>query len=104
MRFLKMPVEEPKRAAVTPLKRGGPYEVLPLPQDGCKDAATSSQLPLPQQLAVWRRDAFWQREPKSQNNPSLRTGPEESIRVMMQVPKLRHEQRPEVPELTQTLP
>ena len=33
---------------------------------------------LPQQLAVWRRDAFWQREPKSQNNPSRRTGPRPS--------------------------
>ena len=27
--------------------------------DGCKDAATSSQMLLPQQLAVWCRDAFW---------------------------------------------
>ena len=33
---------------------------------------------LPQQLAVWRRDAFWYREPKSQNNPSRRTEPRPS--------------------------
>ena len=35
-------------------------------------------LPLPQQLAVWRRDAFWQRGPKSQNNPSRRAGHEDA--------------------------
>ena len=61
---------------------------------GRRSVFSDTALPLPQQLAVWRRDAFWKREPKSQNNPSRRTGPEGSIRVMMQVPKLRHEQRP----------
>ena len=32
MLLMKMPVEETKRPAATPLKRVGPFEVLPLPQ------------------------------------------------------------------------
>ena len=71
--------------------------------DGCKDAARSSQMLLPQQLAVWRRDAFWveRTEVPEQFTTTYRTP--RCIRVFMQVPKLRHEQRPEVPELMKTL-
>ena len=59
---------------------------------GRRDVFTDSEMPLPQQLAVWRRDAFWQDDRSL--NPSRCTEPEGSIRVMMPVPKLRHEQRP----------
>ena len=43
--------------------------------DGFWDAAASSST---QQLTDWRRDASWQSEPKSQNDPSRPTGPEDA--------------------------
>ena len=54
----------------------------PLPQQtaaGTPQRLLRHGLPLPQQLAVWRRDAFWQSEPKSQNKPSRCTGPEDAF-------------------------
>ena len=46
MLLLKMPVEDTKSLAATPLKRVAPFEVLPLPQQtAAKTVATSSQLP-----------------------------------------------------------
>ena len=89
---------------------------------------------LPQQLALRTPQRRIPNDPKSQNigvtvmmhrtvnDPSRSAGPDpgranrspersitthrtrRSTRVMMQIPKLRHEQRSEVPELLQTLP
>ena len=68
----------------TTVSEGVHFQVSAAATDGCWDAATSlsdTALPLPQQLAVWHRDAFWKREPKSQNNPSRRTGPEDALEL-----------------------
>ena len=51
--LLKMPVEETKRPAATPLKRVEPFEVLPLPQQ-----------------TAWR---FGAATPSGRENRSLRT-------------------------------
>ena len=78
MLLLKMPVDEAKRPAATPLKRVGPFEVLPLPQQ------TAAKTPQRLVKCCCRNSLRFPaathsgREPKSQNNPSRSTEPRPS--------------------------
>ena len=79
----------------------------PLPQ---QTAAGTPQRPCPTRVAAAatasglapRRLLAERTEVPEQSITTYRT--RRCIRVIMQVPKLRHEQRPEVPELKETLP
>ena len=68
MLLLKMPVEEKKRPAATPLKRVGPFEVLPLPQQTA--AKTPQRLLKCCCRNSWR---FGAATPSGRENRSLRT-------------------------------
>ena len=105
MLLLKMPVEANQRPEGTPLKRVGPLEVLPLPQ---QTAPTTPQRLLNCHCRnSWR---FGAATPSGRENRSLRTTHHDvqdmrkASDLWCKYSKLRHEQRPEVPELMQTLP
>ena len=83
MLLLKMPVEEPKRPAATPLKRVGPFEVLPLPQ---QTAAKTPQRLLTCRCRNSKRCGA--ATPSGRENRSLRTT-HHDLQDLRKAPELR---------------